>query len=155
MVTENYQNIMVAVDGSDVSELALQKAAGIAKRNNGALYISNVVDTSSMNVIFQPASPERQSQVVDGMTRQAQEMLDGHKNSVIENGLEDAVTILRTGSPKHELTGPLPKDLNLDLIVVGAVGRGAVESMLVGSVSQYVVRHAPCDVLVVRDKSKE
>ena len=43
-----------------------------------------------------------------------------------------------------------PKEYNIDLIVIGATGNGAITRAFVGSVSNYVVRHAPCDVLVVR-----
>ena len=41
-------------------------------------------------------------------------------------------------------------DLHVDVIVVGSHGRGAIERLLLGSVSAQVVRHAPCAVLVVR-----
>jgi nucleotide-binding universal stress UspA family protein len=41
-------------------------------------------------------------------------------------------------------------DLKVDVIVVGSHGRGAIERLLLGSVSEQVVRHAPCPVLVVR-----
>ena len=41
-------------------------------------------------------------------------------------------------------------ELNVDVIVVGSHGRGAISRVLLGSVSEQVVRHAPCPVLVVR-----
>ncbi len=43
-------------------------------------------------------------------------------------------------------------DVGADVIVVGSHGRGAIERLLLGSVSEQVVRHAPCPVLVVRPK---
>ena len=42
-------------------------------------------------------------------------------------------------------------ELGVDVIVVGAHGRGALGRLLLGSVSEHVVRHAPCPVLVVRE----
>jgi nucleotide-binding universal stress UspA family protein len=42
--------------------------------------------------------------------------------------------------------------LNVDVIVVGSHGRGALERLLLGSVSDQVVRHAPCPVLVIRPR---
>ena len=45
-------------------------------------------------------------------------------------------------------------DLKVDVIVVGSHGRGAIERLLLGSVSDQVVRHAPCPVLVVRPTPK-
>ena len=41
-------------------------------------------------------------------------------------------------------------ELKVDVIVVGSHGRGAIARILLGSVSEQVVRHAPCPVLVVR-----
>ena len=46
-------------------------------------------------------------------------------------------------------------DLNVDVIVVGSHGRGAIERILLGSVSEQIVRHAPCPVLVVRPEPHE
>ena len=41
-------------------------------------------------------------------------------------------------------------ELGVDVIVVGSHGRGAIERLLLGSVSDQIVRHAPCPVLVIR-----
>jgi nucleotide-binding universal stress UspA family protein len=46
-------------------------------------------------------------------------------------------------------------DVHADVIVVGSHGRGAIERILLGSVSEQVVRHAPCPVLVVRPAPKK
>jgi nucleotide-binding universal stress UspA family protein len=43
-------------------------------------------------------------------------------------------------------------ELNVDVVVVGSHGRGAIERLLLGSASEQVVRHAPCPVLVVRPR---
>lgn len=44
----------------------------------------------------------------------------------------------------------LPQDHEVDLIMLGATGLNAVERLFIGSVSEYVIRNASCDVLVVR-----
>jgi nucleotide-binding universal stress UspA family protein len=53
------------------------------------------------------------------------------------------------GYPADEII-KAAKDEGVDLIVVGNLGRTGIERMLIGSVSEAVVRHAPCPVLVVR-----
>lgn len=44
----------------------------------------------------------------------------------------------------------IAKEQNVDLILCGATGLNAVERFIIGSVSEYIIRYAPCDVLVVR-----
>ena len=44
----------------------------------------------------------------------------------------------------------MPKNHDVDLIIIGATGLNAIGRMLVGSTTAYVVREAPCDVMVVK-----
>ena len=54
------------------------------------------------------------------------------------------------GNPKRALTEELPQKYEIDLIYVGATGKGRFQRLLVGSTSGYIVNHAPCNVMVVR-----
>src|SRR5215216_5988629 len=58
---------------------------------------------------------------------------------------------LRVGTPDEEIV-KLAKELGVGLIVMGSRGQGGVRRALLGSVSDSVVRHAHCPVLVVRDQ---
>ena len=58
--------------------------------------------------------------------------------------------LFRSGSPKAIIPKKLANELGVDLIMCGTSGLNAVERFIVGSVSEAIVRHAPCDVLVVR-----
>lgn len=44
----------------------------------------------------------------------------------------------------------VPKEENVDLIMIGATGLSYIERLFIGSVAQYIVTHAKCDILVVR-----
>ncbi len=57
---------------------------------------------------------------------------------------------MNTGSPKQIIAKEIPEDNHVDLIMLGATGLNAVERLFIGSVSEYVIRNATCDVLVVR-----
>ena len=48
----------------------------------------------------------------------------------------------------------LPKKYKIDLIMVGQSGLNAVERFMTGSVASYVIRRAPCDVLIVSDEEE-
>ena len=61
---------------------------------------------------------------------------------------------LRTGNPDHEIGG-LAEELDVGLILLGSWGLGGVRRALLGSVSDSLVRHAHCSVLVVRGAEAE
>lgn len=58
--------------------------------------------------------------------------------------------MIEYGSPKHIIAKEIPEEKEVDLILLGATGLNAVERLFIGSVSEYVIRNATCDVLVVR-----
>lgn len=142
---QEYKKILVAVDGSDEAELAFQKAVSVTKRNNGELLLAHVIDTRAFQTVTS----------FDGVlahqaTQLAKQTLSDYQEFAKKNGVEKVSFVLEYGSPKVVLAKELPKSANVDLIMLGATGLNAVERLLVGSVSEYVIRNAPCDVLIVR-----
>jgi universal stress protein A len=61
------------------------------------------------------------------------------------------VEFLRVGNPGHEIV-KVVNEWPADLVVIGSHGRGGVARAVLGSVAEYVMRHASCPVLVVRQK---
>ena len=55
------------------------------------------------------------------------------------------------GTPKIVLAKEIPNEYHIDLIVAGKTGLNVVERWMLGSVSEYIIRHAPCDVLIARN----
>lgn len=155
MVSEEYNRIMVAIDGSATAELAFKKAVNIVKRNHGKLIIAHIVDTRSITIFPQYDRPINHSQFLEQSTEAAASTLEHYKDWAMDKGVTDVETVLRNGSPRTELSDILPNDLNIDLLILGATGLSAIERAFVGSVSQHVVRNAPCDVLIVRTNSDE
>lgn len=64
-------------------------------------------------------------------------------------GLDGAETVVVRGDPGPALCN-LATDLGADAIVMGSRGRGGIKRAVLGSVSDYVARHAPCSVLITR-----
>jgi len=142
---QNYNTIMVAVDGSEAAEVAFKKAANVALRNHGKLLLVHIIDLRA----FQSVAS------FDGvLAEQAEELakttLKGYVDEANKLGLEDIETVIEYGSPKAIIAKELPEKYKVDLIMLGATGLNAIERLFVGSVSEYVIRHAPCDVLIVR-----
>lgn len=88
------------------------------------------------------------------LTQDAQEYLENLKDQAKQTGLTDVDIHIRFGNPKTVIATDFPHDHHNDLIVIGATGLNAVERVLVGSVTEYVNRTAPCDVLIVRKQSR-
>ena len=142
---QNYNTILVAVDGSIAAEVAFKKAANVALRNHGKLILAHIIDLRA----FQSVAS------FDGvLAEQAEELahktLNGYVAEAKELGLENVETIIEYGSPKSIIAKELPEKYKVDLIMLGATGLNAIERLFVGSVSEYVIRHSPCDVLIVR-----
>ncbi|ASZ08440.1 MULTISPECIES: universal stress protein [Enterococcus] len=142
---QQYKKIMVAVDGSAEAELAFKKAVNVAKRNNGELLLAHVIDTRA----FQTVS-SFDGMLAEQATEMAKQTLADYEKSAKEAGLEKVSTVVEYGSPKPIIAKEIPDDNDIDLILLGATGLNAVERLFIGSVSEYVIRNANCDVLVVR-----
>lgn len=155
MVSQEYNRIMVAIDGSTTAELAFKKAVNIVKRNQGTLIIAHIVDTRSVTIFPQYDRPINHSQFLQQSTEAATRTIERYKDWATDKGVTDTEIVLRNGSPRTELSDTLPHDLDIDLLILGATGLSAIERAFVGSVSQHVIRNAPCDVLVVRTNSDE
>ncbi len=141
---------MVAVDGSKTSEVAFKKAVDIIKRNKGTLFIAHIVDTRTLQVFPQYDRPMNSSEFLDQQANAANTTLTKYKEWAEQRDVTDVELIIKNGSPRTELADILPNEYNIDLLILGATGLNAIERAFVGSVSQYVVRNAPSDILIVR-----
>lgn len=141
-----YKNILIAVDGSHEAEWAFNKAVAVAKRNNAKLIIVNVIDSRTYTPfeVYDSHFTEKSKSF-------AEKLLDGYRQVAQDEGIQNVETRLEFGSPKSVLP-KLASDENsdVDLVMCGTSGLNAVERFIVGSVSEAIVRHSACDVLVVR-----
>lgn len=142
---KNYQNILVAVDGSDEANLALHRAFDLAIKNNATLYITHIIDTRTFATVEQ-----YDRTIIERAEAYGNELLEQYKTDAEAAGVANVKTILDFGSPKVIIPKEIAAKYDIDLIVTGATGLNAVERILIGSVSEAIVRNAKCDVLVVR-----
>lgn len=144
-MTLQYQQILVAVDGSKEAEWAFKKSVGIATRNNATLNLVNIIDTRSFAAI-----EAYDRSIADRAQKFAEDLLADYKKEALEAGVGNVNIVVDYGSPKTMISRDLAKKVEADLIICGATGLNAVERFLIGSVSEHIVRSAKCDVLVVR-----
>lgn len=141
-----YERIYVAVDGSKESEFAFEKAVGIAKRNVGSkLYLVHIVDQRATIAMDFADGGNAQRAV-----HYAEQLLEGYQKRAAHFGVEGVERIIEEGAPKRVLMNKFGTLTEMDLVICGATGLNRVERLLIGSVSDHIIRSSSCDVLVVR-----
>jgi nucleotide-binding universal stress UspA family protein len=144
--------ILLATDGSEEAALAASAATDLAKGTDSELHVVHVghmptVIYESPGALYLDAN--LRSRMEQDAERAARTDLEELLRKLREAGGEVAEAHARVGNPDTEIVG-LAGRLGAGLIVVGSRGRGPLRRALMGSVSESVVRHAPCPVLVVR-----
>ena len=138
-------SILFASDGSEDSELAATTAVGLANITGSELHVLHVAP--AFPDYFEPSDSNE-----PGPTeREGRRILDEQVNKIENVGGAVAQSHLRMGGAAEEVID-LAEELETALIVLGSRGRGRIRRALMGSVSDSVVRHTHCPVLVVRWK---
>jgi nucleotide-binding universal stress UspA family protein len=135
--------VLLATDGSGDAELAATTAASLAKSTGSELHVVHV---------WRPVpSVHFDALIRQEMRREAQEILDAQVKKIEGLGATVAKAHLREGDASEEITA-LAAEIGVGLAAVGSRGRGKIRRLLMGSVSDAVVRHAHCPVVVARWK---
>lgn len=142
-----YQRIVVAVDSSNEAAYAFETALGIAKRNKGAvLHIVHIIDTNVMTTVS--SSLEQTS--LERAQQEAQNLVDRFVRQAEDFGLLYIRPVIEIASPRSFIPKEFAEAVRADLIICGATGKSGLRRMLMGSVSEAIVRSATCDVLIIR-----
>lgn len=144
------EKILVATDGSPNSDLAVRKAAAMARAFYAELHLAHVVPVSRGYSLTGEESTGPGLYEED--LRAARQLLEKETVRAREAGWEPTETHLREGEPVAEVLG-LAEESGADLIVVGSRGLNPRERPPIGSVSSGIATHAPCPVLIVREGS--
>ena len=143
-----YKRILVPVDGSNTSNLALDEAIGLAKGRQARLRVVHVVDTINLNVdsMTDIAGPLRESG--RRLLRDAEVRARRARVKVETNLLE----IQKIADRISDLVVKDAATWRADVIVMGTHGRRGLNRLLLGSVADGVVRASSVPVLLVRGK---
>lgn len=139
------QSVLVGVDFSDASRQALSQARSLAERLGVPMTALHVLQLPP------PLLPEVQLPLPDPDWTQDMERRAGEQLEKWIEGFPNAQALIRWGNPAEELVSAADPET---LLVVAQVGHSTWERLLFGSTAARVVRHAPCDVLVVRAEQK-
>ncbi len=153
------EKILVPIDGSEHSLKALEVAIQIAKKFEGKITLIHVYSVTVRPIIMPepttltpPGVPIMTPTEISRVVNAAREV----GNRILSDGEDKAKAeavpvekILTEGHVVHEIIR-VAKDGNFDLIVIGARGISHMREMLLGSVTDGVIHHASCPVLVVK-----
>lgn len=149
---KDYQKVLVGIDGSKQSDAAFQRAIDVAKKNKATLIIARILNIDKYAGIGMTVN-------VTNINRTIEEDLLSNINEEVsflvkqakDAGINDVITDVSSGNAKIALSENLIEKYGVDLIVVGATGTNAIERMLVGSTTNFIIQHAKSDVMVVRE----
>jgi nucleotide-binding universal stress UspA family protein len=140
--------ILLATDGSEEAELAALGAVDLADATDSELHVVHV-GVVPIFLKSYPGTLGYERRLYEQIEEISRELLRKQSWRVKAAGGTVAGTHLRMGAVDLEIVA-LAEELQADLIVMGSRGLGGVRRALMGSVSDSVVRHAHCPVLVVR-----
>lgn len=140
------RNVLVAVDGSENSQRALEFALDYAEKFSYDLTVVNVSESSAAAAF-----------AGDGMASVARDLRRFHEG-ILEKAVEHAKnthpnvalsTVLREGDPATEIVATANEG-NFDVVVVGHRGLGKVKGLILGSISEKIIRSLVHTVILVR-----
>ena len=145
--------ILLATDGSKDAQQALSTAVDLANSTNSELHVVTV-GPGNPDPVYQIHEAslryETYDEALQAVRREAQKVLDEQVKKIEEAGGTVAQAHLRMGERRDRAIVNLADEIGAGLIVMGSRGLGGVRRALMGSVSDSVVRHAHCPVLIVR-----
>ncbi len=141
--------ILLAIDGSEEAALAAQAATELSKETGSEAHVTYVLPAPEELVGHHWYSAEVRESVLEQAQSEAQQFLEGRAEELRAEGAKIVDTHLSTGEPDKEIIR-LSEEIGATMIVMGIRGLGAVRRALMGSVSDSVVRHAHCPVIVMR-----
>ena len=134
--------VLLATDGSPDATLAAQSAVELCERTGSELHVVHVGE-------YLPTFYAQTEEEPTELRHIAQRLLDEQTERLRAAGGQVAQAHLLLGRPAEQIVN-LSEELGVGVIVIGSRGLSALRRVLLGSVSESVVRHAHCPVFVVR-----
>jgi nucleotide-binding universal stress UspA family protein len=154
--------ILLAIDGSREAELAARIAADLAQKTQSELHVVHAFGIAPVGPPVYPEATDLQGLEYEAETEEDQRISEQRAREVLQEEVEKVRSAGGAVAGEHLIEGRvapgivgLAEEIGAGLVVVGSRGRGGIRRALMGSVSDSVVRHAHCPVLVVRDGEHE
>jgi nucleotide-binding universal stress UspA family protein len=151
--------ILLATDGSREAELAARSAAELSQKTDSELHVVHAFGIAPVGPPVYPEATGLQSEEYQAEIEEGQRLSERRAREVLEAEVEKIRSWGATVAGEHLIEGwvapgivELAEEIGAGLIVMGSRGLGGIRRALMGSVSDSVVRHAHCPVMVVREE---
>jgi universal stress protein A len=148
-----FKRILVPIDFSEHSERTISYAAKFASQYEAMvqlLHVFQIPDYVVTPFARRRQHPEQVKALLDAGEQEARENLAAIEQRLSNRGIK-VEAYLRVGFPFDEIVR-MANHFNVDLIIIGSHGLSPLTRLLVGSTAKRVVEHAPCPVLVVKER---
>lgn len=138
-----YESILLATDGSEGSDAALQHALAVAASTGATLHAVSIVETRTAydNAIVDP------DVVRENLRSDARAAVDAVADAAADAGVECRTDVFE-GPPPERLLEAVDA-VDADLVVVGATGRSSFKRLVLGSTAEHLLAESPVPVIVV------
>lgn len=160
-----FHKILAAIDTSAIAKYVFEQALTLAKADNANLMLFHVISeegegSRSMPILprleYYPVVSDKTLEIYreqwEVLEKQGLDLLRSHTAQATAAGVSTEFT-QGAGSPGRKICD-LARSWNADLIIMGRRGRSGLSELILGSVSNYVLHHAGCSVLVVQHPVK-
>ncbi|MCK5159697.1 MAG: universal stress protein [Candidatus Heimdallarchaeota archaeon] len=148
MNRKSYMKIMIATDGSEHAKRSVSSGIEIAKLSGAKLYAVHVVPTVSTSSMPIGSRMPRWDEAYEVLKDVGNKAIDDVKEAVKGEDVE-VEGVLLEGHPGDKLI-EFAENNEIDMIVMGTLGKTGFEKFLLGSVADNVIRHSKVEVLVGR-----
>ena len=148
-----YKKVLFCTDFSENSDYAFEFAFGIAKRDEGLLYILHVIPRNPHQEMIRGYVSE---DILRNIQKDLEQELDDNYKERYVKKIEDAVrfeVVTKSGREDEEIIEFAKKE-NVDIIVMGTHGKTGIEHVFFGSVAEKVLRHSPFPIFVIPSREK-
>lgn len=150
MKAKDLSNILVPVDGSKESICACKWACTVAQGTGAAIYLLHVVDLNLKMTSFDRVSMS--GYIPESIKKQGEELLADYRRHMPQ---ELAINLLLEAGSPHQTIVNIAEQIEPDWIIMGSRGASNIKEIVMGSVSQYVLHHVSCPVMIVKDNDKK
>jgi nucleotide-binding universal stress UspA family protein len=141
-----FKKILVPTDGSRGVERAVNCATTVALAFEAKVYLLFVAEPPTMLLEYANIAEKN---VIEALHHEGKRILEKTADAVRKSGVEEVETVLKTGTPAKVILD-FANEEKVDLIVMGTHGRRGLDRVLLGSVTEEVVRVSKVPVMTVR-----